>query len=151
MHPAFAETSSGSSMFYWNVDGVVGLNGTNKYEDVMFVQWAFYKMSQWPAAREIWPGLSKVNINGRCSGLADDPLVDTIKLAQAVFGGEMDGRVSPMHRSAKFMHGGIKYTFLIMIMNVALSKLYPDQYPRLDQMPQFIWQIKDHFTYPFAY
>ena len=151
MRPAFAETKSGTPRFYWNLDDVVGLNGVNKFEDVIFVQWCLYKMGNWQPASKIWPGLKKVNINGTCSGRADDPLVNTIQLAQAEFGGEMDGRVSPMKNSAKFTHQGISHLFMIMTMNMALSQLYPQHYPRLDLMPEFIWRIKDKVTYPFVY
>jgi len=92
-----------------------------------------------------------VNINGTCSGRADDPLVETIKLAEAVFGGEMDGKVSPIKSSAKFTYHGIKYPFLLMVMNIALGQLHPDKYPRLDLMPEFVWRIKEKVTYPFVY
>jgi len=43
MHPALAPSSQGD-VFYWNVDGPVGLQGMNKRDDVMFVQWCFYKL-----------------------------------------------------------------------------------------------------------
>jgi hypothetical protein len=39
MFPAFAETNSGGRLFYWNLDGSVGLRGANRFDDVMFVQW----------------------------------------------------------------------------------------------------------------
>jgi len=151
MHPAFAETTTGSVRFYWNVSGIVGLNGVNKFDDVLFVQWCFFKMAKWPAAREIWPGLSRVNINGSCTGRADDPLVETIKLAEAQFGGNMDGRVTPISNSAKFTISGIKYPYLIMVMNIALSQMHPQQYPRLDLMPEFVWRIKDQVVFPFLF
>jgi hypothetical protein len=151
MHPALAETTTGTPRFYWNLDNVVGLNGVNKMDDVLFVQWCFYKMGGWQPASQIWPGLKKVNINGNCTGRPNDPLVETIKLAEAVFGGEMDGRVSPIKTSAKFSFHGHKYPFLIMVMNIALSQLYPQQYPRLDLMPEFIWRIKEQVVYPFVY
>jgi len=151
MHPAFAETTTGNVRFYWNLDKVVGLNGANIFEDVLFVQWCFYKMGSWQPASQIWPGLKKVNINGTCSGRTDDPLVETIKLVEAVFGGEMDGKVSPIKSSAKFTYHGIKYPFLLMVMNIALGQLHPDKYPRLDLMPEFVWRIKEKVTYPFVY
>jgi hypothetical protein len=37
MFPAFAETNSGGRLFYWNLDGSVGLRGANRFDDVMFV------------------------------------------------------------------------------------------------------------------
>jgi hypothetical protein len=151
MHPAFAETSTGTPRFYWNIDGVVGLNGVNKFDDVLFVQWCFYKMAKWPPATQIWPGLSKTAINGNCTGREDDPLVQTIKLAEAKFGSAMEGRVTPMTKSAKFTELGIQYVYLIMIMNIALSQLHPQQYPRLDLMPEFVWRIRDNVVYPFLF
>ena len=148
MHPAFAQSTKGP-VFYWNVDGVVGLNGANRFDDVLFVQWCFYKMAKWTPASKIWPTLSKVGINGACTGRADDPLVDTIKTAEAVFGWDMDGRVTPMTNSAQFTVHGIKYVYLIMYMNIALRQMYPQQYPRLDLIPEFVWRIKDKVVYPF--
>src|SRR5260370_19332173 len=47
MFPAFAETNSGGRLFYWNLDGSVGLRGANRFDDVMFVQWCLYKTSKW--------------------------------------------------------------------------------------------------------
>ena len=47
MGPAFAETTSGGRLFYWNLDGSVGLRGANRFDDVMFVQWCLYKASKW--------------------------------------------------------------------------------------------------------
>jgi hypothetical protein len=108
-------------------------------------------MAKWDPARQIWPTLSKVNINGECSGRPYGPLVETIKTAEALFGWKMDGRVTPIAKSAKFSHMGINYVYLIMIMNIALSKMYPQQYPRLDQFPEFIWRVRDKVTYPFVY
>ena len=43
MHPAIAHSPKGD-VFYWNIDGSVGLNGANKFDDVLFVQWCFYKI-----------------------------------------------------------------------------------------------------------
>lgn len=34
-------------VFYWDVDNPVILNGANNFEDVLFIQWCFYKMSKW--------------------------------------------------------------------------------------------------------
>ena len=148
MHPAFAQSTKGP-VFYWNIDGVVGLNGFNKFNDVMFVQWCFYKMAKWQPAVQIWPTLRKVGINGNCTGRADDPLVDTIKTVEAVFGANMEGQVTPMTNSAKFVVHGIKYVYLIMLMNIALRQMYPNQYPRIDLIPEFIWPIRDEVVYPF--
>ncbi|GLS21638.1 hypothetical protein GCM10007874_46550 [Labrys miyagiensis] len=38
MYPVFAEVRDGTKLFYWNLDGTVGLNGTNYVDDVLFVQ-----------------------------------------------------------------------------------------------------------------
>jgi hypothetical protein len=65
---------------------------------------------------------------------------------QAVFGAEMDGKVNPITTSSKFTSHGIKYVYLIMVMNIALARLYPDLYPRIDLMPEFVWRIKDKVT-----
>jgi hypothetical protein len=51
MQPAIASSPKGP-LFYWNVDEVVGKNGVNKFDDVLFVKWCFYKLGKTPAPAE---------------------------------------------------------------------------------------------------
>jgi hypothetical protein len=97
MFPAFAETNSGGRLFYWNLDGSVGLRGANRFDDVMFVQWCLYKAAKWdgldrvakvtagnitgPSIREAF---AKTNVNGSCNGLKTDNLVEKITFLQSL-------------------------------------------------------------------
>jgi hypothetical protein len=114
MFPAFAETNSGGRLFYWNLDGSVGLRGANRFDDVMFVQWCLYKAAKWdgldrvakvtvgnvkgPSIREAF---AKTNVNGSCTGLQTDNLVEKITFLQSLISVDMDGRVDPMLNSAR--------------------------------------------------
>lgn len=150
MHIDMAQ-EGGGKVFFWNVDAPVGLSGANNFDDVMFVQWCLYKIAQWPArSQRLRDGLSKVNISGECSGAPDDPLVASLKFFQGELGVKQDGRVSPARGSGgKYNRGGVKYPYLVFHLNAVLRELHPDQYPRLDKMPEFIWRIKDKVTTPF--
>ena len=44
MYPAFAEARGRTKLFYWNLDGTVGLNGTTYFDDVL----CMYTASKWP-------------------------------------------------------------------------------------------------------
>ena len=150
MHPAIAPSPRGLT-FYWNVDGPVGMNGTNKFDDVMFVQWCFYKMAKWDRMKpELRAVYRTTPVNGECSGRDGDPLIAIIKTLQRSESGLMvDGRVSPPTKGATYAHHGARHTFLIFYLNAVLRALHPDQYPRIDLIPEFIWRIKDKATNPF--
>ena len=152
MHAALG-TGANGPFFYWNVDTPVGLNGTNKEDDVLFVQWCLYKMARWdhvkPETRAI---LAKTPINGRCTGRDGDELITSIKALQRMVGTVMvDGRVSPVRAGGTYRHQGVDRLFLIFALNNALRMMYPAQYPRIDLMPEFVWRIKDKAIYPFQF
>lgn len=143
------DQGSRGGVFFWNVDAAVGLNAVNNFDDVLFVQWCLYKMAEWPARPEkLRAGLRGVLVNGECSGREGDPLITRIRLLQAEQGLAPDGRVSPA-RGGTYNKRGTKHTFLVHYLNAVLRNLYPNQYPRLDQMPQFIWRIREKVTQPF--
>jgi hypothetical protein len=152
MHPAMMkEEGTGNLIFYWNVDSAVGLNSPNKFEDVMFVQWCFYKMTTWnhhslPA--DFRSGLGKAGVNGSCTGRADDPLVVAIKAVQERFHLVVDGRVQPPSGDYYFYHGS-PHRYFIFYLNAVLRALHPQQYPRIDLMPEFIWRVRDKAVAPF--
>jgi hypothetical protein len=144
MFPAFAETTSGGRLFYWNLDGSVGLRGANRFDDVMFVQWCLYKAAKWDgiekAARVNAPNVNgqavreafaKTNVKGSCTGMKTDNLVEKIT-------------VDPMLNSARYTTSiGTNDVYLIMRLNQILKEVHPREYPRLDLMPEFIWRISD--------
>ena len=148
MRAALAETPSGP-VFYWNVDGAVGLNGTNHFDDVLFVQWCVFKIANWQQRpTKLRDALKDVPINGTCTGRADDPLVALIKVLQQDQNLFVDGRVSPATGST-YARGGTRHYFLIHYLNHVLRALHPEHYPRIDLMPQFVWRIKDKAIAPF--
>jgi hypothetical protein len=157
MHPGFLETTTGGRVFFWNVDGTVGLNGVNNFDDVMFVQWCIYKSSTWPGidqaaaiagyatdAHSFRESLRKVPISGSCSGDESDETVEKIKFLQALTTGPMDGRVSPIHQSVRYTDGsGVRHIYLIFWLNQILKDLHPREFPRLDLMLPFVWRISN--------
>jgi hypothetical protein len=156
MFPAFAETNNGR-LFYWNLDGTVGLRGANRFDDVMFVQWCLYKASKWDGldrvakvagagvkGQSIKEAFAKTNVNGACTGLKTDNLVEKITFLQSLISVDMDGRVDPIVGSARHSTSiGGKEVYLIMRLNQILKEVHPREYPRLDLMPEFIWRISD--------
>jgi hypothetical protein len=154
MHAAIASSPKGP-IFYWDVDGAVGRNGVNKFDDVMFVQWCFYKLGKWSGqgfGTELRAALGKLSISGECSGRDGDSLVDSIKALQRYMNLLVDGRVSPVTTGGTYIDGGGRSTFLIIYpLNAVLQQMYPAQYPRIDLMPEFVWRIKDKATAPFIW
>ncbi len=153
MHAAIASSPKGP-IFYWNVDGAVGRNGVNKFDDVLFVQWCFYKLGKWQGfGAELRAAFGKLPVNGECSGRDGDSLVDSIKVLQRYMGVMADGRVSPVTTGGgTYTSGGGRSPFLIIYpLNAILQQMYPAQYPRIDLMPEFVWRIKDKATAPFIW
>ena len=108
MQPAMMRDETGQLTFYWNVDSPVGLNGLNKLEDVLFVQWCFYKMAKWNHPRlpaDFRSNLDKAGVNGLCTGRNDDPLVGSINAVQEKFNLVVDGRVQPPAADYYIYHG----------------------------------------------
>ena len=157
MHAAIASSPRGP-IFYWNVDDAVGSNGANKFDDVLFVKWCFYKLGKWPAGQgqpwwqELRGAFDKIGVNGECSGRDGDLLVDSIKALQRGLGTIVDGRVSPATKGGSFAYAGGRSAFLIIFpLNAVLQQMHPGQYPRIDLMPEFVWKIKDEATAPFLW
>jgi hypothetical protein len=153
MHAEIVKGAEGS-LFFWNVDGAVGLNGSNKEDDVLFVQWCLYKLARAAElsfySNALKAGLMDVPVNGRCDGRESDPLVASIKFLQKEAGQLVDGRVSPATGGhGSYSMRGQKHLFLILGLNNVLRALHPDQYPRLDKMPQFIWRVRQQAIEPF--
>ena len=151
MHPEIVTDTQGP-IFFWNVDAAVGLHGANNFDDVMFVQWCFYKLSKWdriPA--DLRKVLAQTPVSGSCTGRDNDPLVTSIKAFQAseLMTGMVDGRVSPAKGGGYYKYYGDKQAFLILRLNGVLRVLHPQQYPRIDLMPEFIWRIRDQVKAPF--
>ena len=150
MHAALAPSSKGA-VFYWTVDGTVGMNGANKRDDVMFVLWCFYKLGKWDRLKpDLRAVCAKTLVNGECSGRESDPLVSTIKTLQhSQKGLKVDGQVTPPTHGSQYIYHGASHAYLIFYLNAVLRALHPAQYPRIDLMPEFIWRIRDKATNPF--
>jgi hypothetical protein len=140
-------------VFFWNVGAPVGLNGTNNFDDVLFVQWCFYKLSKWEQTPpDLRPIFAKTPVNGACTGRAGDLLIASIEALQRadwMRGAVVDGRISVPKAGGHYKYHGGKHTFMIFYLNAALRKMHPQQYPRIDLMPDFIWRIRDQATAPF--
>jgi hypothetical protein len=154
MQPAIASSPKGP-LFYWNVDGVVGKNGMNKFDDVLFVKWCFYKLGKFQGtAPEVRAAIDKMTVNENCNGRDGDPLVEAIKTLQRFLNHPLvDGRVSPVKTGeGTYQHAGTRGVFLILYpLNAVLQQMHPQQFPRIDLMPEFVWRIKDKATAPFAW
>lgn len=140
-------------IFFWNVHGAVGLNGENRWEDVLFVSWCIYKMRAWSHVPEATKAiLRKAPLSEHCSGREDDPLVVAIKAIQRMNPTmKVDGRVSPVvNATGTYRHQGRNTLFLIFGLNNALKDLHPQQFPRIDLMPEFAWQLKPQAIAPFS-
>jgi len=150
MHAALARSHQGD-VFYWNIDRPVGMDGANKFDDVMFVQWCFYKMGKWDRlSPELRAACRTTPVSGECSGRESDPLVPIIKaLQRSQKGLKVDGRVTPPHAGSHYIYHGASHAYLIFYLNAVLRALHPTQYPRIDLMPEFVWRVRDKATYPF--
>jgi hypothetical protein len=153
MRPAIVSSPKGP-LFFWNVDDAVGKNGANKFDDVMFVKWCFYKLGKNPGtAPEVRAAIDKMTVNEFCNGRDGDPLVEAIKAMQRFYYHPLvDGRVSPVRTEGTYQYAGTRDTFLIIYpLNAVLQQMHPAQFPRIDLMPEFVWRIKDKATAPFAW
>jgi hypothetical protein len=154
MHAAIVPSPQGP-LFYWNVDQAVGKNGANRFDDVLFVKWCFYKLAKYPGTvADVRSAVDRMILNEDCSGRDGDPLVEAIKVLQRSYNHPLvDGRVSPVPASGgTYRHGGTSNVFLIIYpLNAILQKMHPEQFPRIDLMPEFVWRIKDKATAPFAW
>jgi hypothetical protein len=120
--------------FTWNIDSSVGKAGQNSLRaDVLYVQW-YYKLAvaqaETPPDRKQLYGA--VDVNGRCSGRDDDPLVRAIMSHQRAIGHpQVDGRVSVATGSGKIGASA----FFVLRLGARIARMYPDLWPRLDKIP----------------
>lgn len=126
--------SGGKSVFYFNIDGNVGTNSTNKPEDVQLVQFGYHAMS---LAKDISPAekaiYAKVVPGAAYSGGATDPLTVAIKTHQAARGGTQDGHVSVMTGNLMYADGSGAHTFMLTGLINHIRDLTKGNYPRLDK------------------
>jgi len=154
MRPAIAQSPKGS-IFYWNVDQAVGRNAANQFDDVLFVKWCFYKLGKFHGtAPGVRSAIDRMTLNEDCNGRDGDPLVETIKTLQRDYHHPLvDGRISPVTTAGgTFRYGGAASPFLIIYpLNAVLQQMHPEQFPRIDLMPEFVWRIRDKATAPFVW
>jgi hypothetical protein len=156
MQPAIALAPKGP-LFYWDVDEAVGKNGVNKFDDVLFVKWCFYKLGKFSGTTmpAVQAAIDKMGVNEDCNGRDGDPLVEGIKtLQRSLNHSVVDGRVSPARGAGggTYVQAGERGTFLILYpLNAVLQQMHPQQFPRIDLMPEFVWRIRDRATAPFAW
>jgi len=153
MHAAMTSTPRGA-MFYWNVDAAVGKNGQNQPLDVLFVSWCMYKLARWPdTSPELKQRLIEVGLTDSCNGRDGDRVVEGIKAVQQRLQLTLDGRVSSVPRgTASYAGRGGRSAYMIFYpLNAVIAQMHPQQWPRIDLMPDFAWRLKDQATAPFAW
>jgi hypothetical protein len=93
------------------------------------------------------------HVDGECSGREGDKLIAAIKALQqseyVIHGAPVDGPISPATKDAQYKHRGTQQVYIIFWLNHVLRALHPEQYPRIDLMPQFVWRIKEQALAPF--
>ena len=115
---------------FFNVDGVVGVNGANATDDVALVQFLIRKAGERvPPSRGVdrTPRYLAVPLSGTC----DPPTIDGIRAVQEDMrekfpGTIIDGRVSPAR--------GLRYgpsPWTIVMLNGFCRKFCPEFWPRL--------------------
>jgi hypothetical protein len=51
-----------------------------------------------------------------------------------------------------YHYAGARDTYLILYpLNAVLAQMHPQQWPRIDLMPEFVWRIRDKATAPFTW
>jgi hypothetical protein len=148
-----AEVISGPTgpVFFWNVDGAVGRGGINRWDDVLFVSWCFYKFARLqqtpPDLRTLF---MKVGLTTECDGSPTHPIVGAIEAVQKRYHLQpVDGRVSPAHGVTYIDHYN-EFAYLIFRLNSVLRLAHPEHFPRIDMMPEFVWKLKKLATAPFV-
>jgi hypothetical protein len=145
MHPMLISINR-QPVFFWNVDGAVGEHGENRPEDVALVQFFYYMLPDtWVLLHKpATPLLAEVcrnvagTMNGHCSGLPDDPLVNLIRNHQKNQTAMLvDGRVSRATPAGQYqVHGKrIRSTFMIIEMMATWRFTQSRAWPRLDLHP----------------
>jgi hypothetical protein len=128
-----------NSYFMWNLDASVGKGGANNVQaDICYLQWYYTLASTFPDTpaerKEIY---KKVAISGGCSGRDDDPLVQAIIAQQRALNHPIiDGRASVLPGVAGSVRLGDHKAFFIIRLGARLASKFPQQWPRLDQMPR---------------
>jgi hypothetical protein len=119
---------------HWNLDCSVGKGGQNSVAcDVAYIQWYYALAAKHPETpperRAVY---AKVPVNGICTGVEADPLVQAILLHQKTLKHPTtDGKISVATGDGR-VHGN---AFFILRLNARLSHMFPNAWPRLDLMP----------------
>ena len=142
MHAELTTMPQGGLIFFWNVDGAVGLHGVNQWDDVLFISWCFYKFARLPQAPpDLRQVFQSVGLSDVCDGREGHPLVTAIKAVQQKYGHRpVDGLVSPA-KGIFYTDHYDQRTYLIFRLNSVLRVAHPDKYPRIDMMPEFAWRL----------
>jgi hypothetical protein len=128
----------GGAAFMWNLDGSVGKGGQNNNQsDICYLQWYYTLAAQSslvdPDRKVLY---KRVSITGSCSGRDDDPLVQAIMAQQRVLNHPViDGKASALPGTSGDVRLGDHKAYFIIRLGGRLAYLYPQSWPRLDQMP----------------
>ncbi len=128
-----------NTAFMWNLDSSVGKGGMNNNQtDICYLQWYYTLAAQFPgvdaAGKEVYKAVS---VTGICSGRDDDPLVKAITAQQRALNHPViDGKASALPGTSGNVRLSDHKAFFIIRLGGRLAYMYPQSWPRLDQMPR---------------
>lgn len=125
--------------FMWNLDSSVGKGGANNNRtDISYLQWYYTLAAQSPLVDPDRKAIYKnVSVTGICSGRDDDPLVKAIIAHQRILNHPViDGKASALPGNSGNVRLADQKAFFIIRLGARLAYLYPQSWPRLDQMPR---------------
>jgi hypothetical protein len=120
--------------FMWNLDCSVGKGGANSLPgDVSFIQWYYTHAANFHLTEQASKAVYRnVQINGRCNGTDQDPLVAAILSQQhSMRHPVIDGKVSVVKGEGKI---GLNAFFLLRL-EARFAIMFPTAWPRLDLIP----------------
>ena len=119
--------------FMWINECTVGKNAQNTLPaDVSFLQWYFTLAATFPETSPEHKAVYRnVAVNGLCTGMDGDPLVQSILIQQRDFRHPVvDGRASLVHGSGIISDKA----FFILRLGARFAVMFPERWPRLDQI-----------------
>lgn len=129
----FTQKRANGDVFLWNIEFSVGIASPNKKEDVELVQLGYFAASKnplfLPALRPVFEAVVPGAIY---TGSPNDPLTLAILAQQKARGGTQDGHVSPIKGTT---YDG-KHSWMLNTLINTIFDLAPNDYPRIDRIPQ---------------
>jgi hypothetical protein len=137
MKLALLDETSAKGVLYFNVEGSVGWNSKNLFEDVLLVQFFLRTLGRpgmLTGSNNIQPRMAKVPLSGHC----DNPTIDGIRAFQEYtttvwpYCAVVDGVVSPVKGNSVSI-GGVDYA--ICSLNRYMRDSFFEVWPLLTEIP----------------